>query len=77
MYLFLNQWIQGIELIHPKNLLNKTVINKLQTADSVQVYALETMLRTRIKHYSFFNRFNTFQLNHAAFYGFEMDKVML
>lgn len=77
MYLFFNQWIQGIALIHPKNLLKKTVINKLQTADSVQVYALETMLRTRIEHYSFFNRFNTFQFNHVVFYGLDMGKVVL
>ncbi|WP_089605138.1 hypothetical protein [Acinetobacter piscicola] len=77
MYLFLNQLIQDHVLNHPLFLLKKTAINKLQTAASVQVYALETMLKTRIEQYIFINRCNTFEFNHAAICGLKMGKVVL
>lgn len=77
MYLYFNQLMQGIRQIHPKFLLKKTAINKLQTVASVQVYALETMLRTRIEHYIFINRCNNFQFNHVAIDGLKMGKVVL
>ncbi|MEG0482153.1 MAG: hypothetical protein RR569_03495 [Acinetobacter sp.] len=77
MYLFLNRLIQGIQLNHPEFLLKKTAINKLQTVASVQVYALETMLKTRIEQYIFINRCRNFQFNHVAIYGLGMGKVVL
>ena len=77
MYLHSTQQMQGIRLIHPQILLKKTAINKLQTMASVQVYALETMLRTRIEQYIFINRCNNFQFNHVAINGLKMGKVVL
>ncbi|WP_010111533.1 hypothetical protein [Acinetobacter sp. P8-3-8] len=77
MYLHLNQLMQGIRQIQPKFLLKKTAINKLQTVASVQVYALETMLRTRIEQYIFINRRNNFKFNHAVIDGLKMGKVVL
>ena len=40
MYLHSTQQMQGIRQIHPKFLLKKTAINKLQTMASVKVYYL-------------------------------------